>query len=82
MASTATALGIRLPLMGNQRKQPGNRPSKDRVSVNLPAKWQTVLRKLTAKHKQPVTFLLISLIIAEAERQGIEDIPTPPWEED
>jgi hypothetical protein len=82
MASTGTAMGIRLPLMGNQRKQPDNRPQKDRVSINLPAKWHAVIRQMVAKTRQPVTFLLISLIMAEAERLGIEDIPTPPWEED
>jgi hypothetical protein len=80
MVSTATAPNITLPGMGRKKKQ--GTPQKDRVSINLPAQWHAVARTLAARKRQPVTFLVIALLMAEAEREGIENLPSPPWEGD
>lgn len=53
-----------------------------RVNVGVPEPWHAVLRKLAAKRKQPVLYLLISLALEAAEAEGIPDLPPTPWDED
>ncbi len=55
---------------------------KPRVSVAVPEPWHAVMRKLAAKAKQPVLYLLIALVEAEATRQGLIGLPRPPWLDD
>ena len=52
-----------------------------RVNVGVPEPWHAIARRLAAKNRQPVIYLLIALLKAEAERQGIANLPVPPWDE-
>jgi hypothetical protein len=62
------------PRSGGEHKTP-------RVTVQLPAEWHALARKLASRQRQHVTWYLISLIIDAAKASGEEDIlPTPPWE--
>lgn len=81
MSTTVTAPRRIIPDMG-RKKATGGKHTTKRVNVGMPDKWHAIARKLAAKRQQPVTFLLIALLKAEAEAQGIGDMPTPPWEED
>lgn len=53
-----------------------------RVNVGIPEPWHAVARKLAAKRKQPVLYLLIGLLEEEAKKEGITEIPPAPWKED
>ncbi len=75
MNAVATLAGFTLARMG--KKKPNNR--KPRLNVSVPADWHAVMRRLAAKAKQPVLYLLIALVEAEATRQGLIGLPTPPW---
>jgi hypothetical protein len=50
-----------------------------RVSVPLPKPWADLARKLAAKNKQPMLWLILSLLATEAENQKV-DRPSLPWE--
>lgn len=63
------------------KKKPGGKHKTARVNVGMPEPWHAVARKLAAKRQQPVTYLLIALLKAEAEKQGVQEVPVPPWEE-
>jgi hypothetical protein len=65
-----------------KNKPTGGKHKTARVNVGLDAQWHAVARKLAAKTKQPVTYLLIALLEREAKEQGIGDLPVPPWEAD
>lgn len=43
--------------------------------------WAKLARKLAAKQRQPMLWLLLSLLADEADRQG-EDHPPLPWDTD
>jgi hypothetical protein len=69
--------GLRIARMG---KKPNKRTP--RLNISVPEEWHAVMRKLAAKAKQPVLYLLIALVEAEATRQGLLGLPTPPWIDD
>jgi hypothetical protein len=52
-----------------------------RVPVQVPKPWADLARKLAAKNRQPMLWLILSLLAAEAERQD-EERPELPWEEE
>lgn len=83
MASTAAAEPATNKCMPKQpKKNQGESNRKTpRTNVGVPEPWHAVLRKLAAKRKQPVLYLIISLAIDEAQKEGITDIPPAPWEE-
>lgn len=51
-----------------------------RVGVQIPKPWADLARKLAAKNRQPMLWLLLELLSKEAERLE-EDHPPLPWEE-
>lgn len=63
------------------KQQPSKKPRDDRVNVAVPAPWHSVLRKLAAQQRQPITYALISLLIEAAGKAEIET-PRPPWDEE
>lgn len=79
MTATPGTPGIRIPRMAKQ-KPTGGKHKTPRTNVGMPEQWHAVARKLAAKTKQPVTYLLIALLEREAKEQGITDLPQPPWE--
>jgi hypothetical protein len=79
MSNTEPKAGRTIPGMGRPKKT--DRHKTQRINVGLPEPWHAVARKLAAKRQQPVTYTLIALLLAEAERQGIADLPPPPWDE-
>lgn len=83
MRSTATIATATNEVMAKNTKKPagGDRPT-PRVNVGVPEPWHAVLRRLAAKNRQPVIYTIIALAKAEAERQGITDLPLAPWDED
>lgn len=64
------------------KKKAADRHKTTRVNVGLPEKWHAVARRLAAKRQQPVTYLLIAMLKTEADKEGIADLPAPPWEEE
>lgn len=52
-----------------------------RVALQVPKPWADLARKLAAKNKQPMLWLVLSLLADEAAKQG-EDAPPLPWEEE
>lgn len=80
MATTAERSANNITGMG--KKRAADRHKTPRVNVGLPEPWHAVARKLAAKRQQPVLYMLIALLHAEAEKQGIADLPAPPWEEE
>jgi hypothetical protein len=68
---------------GMSKKKPtGGKHKTPRINVGVPEEWHAVLRKLAAKRQQPVLYTLISLVEQEATKVGIEDVPSPPWDEE
>ncbi len=51
-----------------------------RVPVQVPKPWADLARKLAGKNKQPMLWLILSLLAEEADRQE-EERPALPWEE-
>lgn len=80
MATTATVDDRNISDMGKKRS--ADRHKTARVNVGFPEPWHAVARKLAAKTKQPVLFLLIALLEKEAKEQGVDDLPTTPWDEE
>ncbi len=70
-----------LPGMG-KKKPTGGKHTTQRINVGVPEPWHSVLRKLAAKRQQPVLYTLIALLKAEAEEQGIDELPPAPWDEE
>jgi hypothetical protein len=63
--------------------KPVSRPhtsGKTRHPVALPTEWFSLLKRMAKKDGRAITWQLILAIKAEAERQGITDLPVPPWE--
>lgn len=81
MRSSCASVAGMLPVMSRPRKQSGGQHKTERVSVGIPAPWHRVMRQLAAKRRRPVVWLLIELAMAEAEREGIENLPSAPWED-
>lgn len=79
MPTAAEPHAVRIPAMG-KKKPTGGKHKTERISVGVPERWHAVARKLAAKRQQPVLYLLIALLKDEAEKQGIPDLPQPPWE--
>lgn len=66
---------------GMAKKKPtGGKHSTLRVNVGVPEPWHSLLRRIAAANRQPVLYAIITLAKAEAERLGLTDIPTAPWE--
>lgn len=65
-----------------KKKPSGGKNTTPRVNVGVPEPWHAVLRRIAAKRQQPILFSLIALLIQEAERLDIPEVPAPPWEED
>lgn len=80
MATTATSLDRNISDMGKKRSN--DRHKTPRVNVGVPEPWHAVARKVAAKRQQPVLYMLIALLKAEAEKQEIGDLPAPPWDEE
>lgn len=80
MRAVARWDGLKLYRMG--KKPSGGGKRKPRLNVSVPADWHGVMRKLAARAKQPVLYMLIALVEAEATRQGLLGLPTPPWVDD
>jgi hypothetical protein len=51
-----------------------------RVGVQIPKPWADLARKLAAKNRQPMLWLLLDLLAKEAAEQD-EEHPPLPWEE-
>ncbi len=81
MTTTAEPTRHIIPNMGKKKPVGGKHVTK-RVNVGMPEKWHAIARRLSAKKQQPVTYLLIALLQAEAAKQGLNDLPSPPWEEE
>lgn len=76
MSQTTT----RIPSMG-KKKTKGDRKT-PRTPVQFPVDWLRVARLQAAKRKQAVLWYLIDLIRSDAEADGVEDLPLPPWDSD
>ncbi len=77
-----TEVRVRALRLGRMGKEKPDRGRRHRVNVGVPEPWHAVLRKLAAKARQPVLYLLIALVEAEATRQGLIGLPKPPWVDD
>lgn len=51
-----------------------------RIPIQMQKPWADLARKLAAKNKQPMLWLLLSLLADEADKQDMEHPPLP-WEE-
>jgi hypothetical protein len=69
-------------ITGMAKKKVSGEHKTPRVNVGFPAEWHAVARKIAAKRQQPVLYTMIAMLIEEAERLQIPDVPTPPWEDD
>jgi hypothetical protein len=72
---------VNSPGMAAKKKTSGKHTT-SRINVGVPADWHAVLRKLAAKRQQPAIYTMIALLKAEAEKQGVGDLPLVPWEAD
>ena len=79
MNDTATLERVTTRPMAKKNQGGGKNRKTPRVNVGIPEPWHAVLRKLAAKQKQPVLFLIISLAAEKAEKEGMEDLPPAPW---
>jgi hypothetical protein len=70
-------------LMSKKKPRPsGGKHSTPRKPVQFPADWLAVTKKVAAKQKMPVVWLLIELVKERAEKLSIEgDMPPVPWED-
>jgi hypothetical protein len=69
--------------MAKSDKKTGREKRKTpRVNVGVPEDWHAVARRLASKRHQPVIYVLIDLLKAEAEKQGLEELPSAPWEDE
>jgi hypothetical protein len=64
-----------------KKKSSSGKHTTPRVNVGVPEDWHAVLRRIAAKHRQPLIYTLISLAKAEAESLGFTDLPPTPWDE-
>lgn len=80
--TTTPVPGRRIISPMGKKKPQSDRHKTARVNVGMPEPWHAVARKLAAKKQQPVTYLLIALLKTEAERQGVNELPLPPWDEE
>lgn len=65
--------------MGKQKKTNAEKRKTPRVNIGVPGDWHAVLRRLAARHRQPVLFTLIEIIKEKAEAEGIAELPPVPW---
>lgn len=79
MSAVAAPAAGKMPGMG-KKKPAGSDRKTHRVNVGVPEEWHAVMRKLAAKQKQPVLYMLIALVEQEASKQGLADLPVPPWD--
>lgn len=66
--------------MGKKKVPSSGKHTTPRVNVGVPEDWHAVLRRIAAKHRQPVVYAIIAMAKAEAETLGLTDLPTTPWE--
>lgn len=72
----------RLTISRMAKKKASGKHNAKRINVGFPEPWHAVARRLAAKGKQPVLYLLIAMLEREAKEQGIADLPAPPWDEE
>lgn len=60
---------------------PNDKPKRDRGVISFPRSWMGIINALAAKKRRPALWVVIELIKAEAEKEGITHFPTAPWEE-
>ncbi|MDB5313481.1 MAG: hypothetical protein JWO38_7683 [Gemmataceae bacterium] len=65
-----------------KKSNSGGKNKTPRVNVGVPEAWHAVIRRVAAKRQQPILFTLISLVIQEAERLELTDLPPAPWDEE
>jgi len=80
MSPEVTLLRVTNEGMGKNKKPSGENRKTPRVNVGVPEDWHAVMRRLAAKHRQPVLYLLIDLVKEKAEKESINDLPPAPWE--
>ena len=73
--------GVTTLRMG-KKKPKGGKHSTPRTPVQFPDEWLAVARARARDNQQPVLWFLIRLIKADAEANGITELPKPPWEQD
>ncbi len=81
MPTTTEPVRNIIPGMGKKKPTSGKHKTA-RTNVGMPEQWHAVARRLAAKRQQPVTYLLIALLKAEAERLDLSELPVTPWEEE
>jgi hypothetical protein len=83
MTSAVVVDRVRNVGMAKPRKTKPEPPRKTpRINVGIPADWHAIARRVAAKRRQPVLFMLITAIQREAEQEGISNFPPAPWGEE
>jgi hypothetical protein len=72
-----------MSVMSKKKTKPtGGKHSTPRKPVQFPVDWLTVAKKVAAKQKMPVVWLMIELVKERAEKLSIEgELPAVPWED-
>lgn len=63
------------------KKKVSGEHSTPRWSVQIPAEWGRIARKLASKTRQPANWYVLSLLAEAAEAAGETDLPPLPWED-
>lgn len=66
-----------MPRMGRKKEE----HKVPRVPVQMPKPFHDLARKMARSKKQPMLWLLLTLLAEEADREGVER-PALPWEEE
>lgn len=67
--------------MANKKKPSSGRHKKPRRPVQFPMDWYAIAQQLAKKRPMPTVWYLVELVKKDAEQNGIEVLPTPPWDE-
>lgn len=71
-----------MKLMSKKKpRSTGGKHSTPRKPVQFPEEWLAVAKKVAAKQKMPVVWLMIELLKERAEKLAIEgEMPPVPWD--
>lgn len=58
-----------------------DKPKRKRVPISFPKSWMAIINALAHKKRRPAMWVVIELIKAEAEKEGISQFPSAPWED-
>lgn len=71
-------------MVGMSAKKPkkSGKHATPRRGVQFPIDWLAYAKRVAAREKRPVVWLLIELLKERGDKLGVPEPPPPPWGED